>query len=748
MINLPISTMCPSLVDAYPILRKITRVEISPTGAEPLGACADITIQGFTTGKEVNFGSGYGSELAYSDIANATFIFTVVSEGYDSTGGLSTITRNVYGTSIVRQPYPSNSSNQEGTTTIRIALSEPIYDDDKNGGTGTSGTNPVVTIKAGAIRNTGASSELSYPTTNFRCINSSTLDYPKMIGRWDRIGGVHTGDLVTASFKMAARVYCKFGVACVRFDALGQSSAHTETSTVSTRTAVQRSGSSLYAECYQSASISLSSYTDNELVDLRFRTYPKVGDENSIIDTNNNTTAANECLGQNKATIVVDPDNDYALYGVVNLSTGNNTTGVTSGTLATAEATPYLNIGAAIEDGANRIYVLDGTHAFLGRNYNRVTPSTTTVVTYHPTLSSKANCIIRIDGTNQNYDCARLEYKDVTLRLASTTSYPYGEDVNIIRFNGCVFNDSTTGAGVVSLGYRSLVTYIDNCTGDLGEREWNLGLWSSDVVAFCMDGNDFGNPGDPRTTAIGAWEFCANKVKKTSAIFGASDISAAPTRNNFLLDFNEFLSYTGEGTILAHIDQENTNKERIAIVGNVFESLSVASTALLVLGDSGNNTVSDCILWHNTWVGERENLAYDGGSTGAPHRRDNWDVKYNSFHDMHVKGDVFYTSASATGGWSVIYKVGHLHNHDVDYTGNTSGTQDWLRLGLGATTGTATYTTDNSRVGANTGGGNYAPGTGSSLKARIPTGQRVITTDLYGHAVVENGDIGAIQVTT
>jgi len=127
---------------AYAATGDITGVEISPSGAEPYGACADITIDGFTTGKVVDFGSGYGAQLDYADIGAATIVFTVVSEGYDSTGTLGTVTRTVYATSVVRKPYPNDADDQEpSATVIRVALSDFIYVDD-NTGAGKSGTAP------------------------------------------------------------------------------------------------------------------------------------------------------------------------------------------------------------------------------------------------------------------------------------------------------------------------------------------------------------------------------------------------------------------------------------------------------------------------------------------------------------------------------------------------------------------------------------------------------------------------------
>jgi hypothetical protein len=55
MFQIPIASQ-PAVSDRVPVLRDIVSVEISPTGSEPYGACADITIQGFISGKTIDFG--------------------------------------------------------------------------------------------------------------------------------------------------------------------------------------------------------------------------------------------------------------------------------------------------------------------------------------------------------------------------------------------------------------------------------------------------------------------------------------------------------------------------------------------------------------------------------------------------------------------------------------------------------------------------------------------------------------------
>lgn len=737
---------------AFAATGDITGVEISPSGAEPYGACADITISGFTTGKTIDFGSGRGNELAYANLGSATIVFTVVSEGYNSSGTLGTVTRTVYGTKIVRQAYSNHASNQEpSATVIRIALSDFVYDDD-NTGAGKSGTAPTVTIAAGAIRNDGGSSQLSNVATNLTCTNSSALDYPTVVGRWDRVGGVCTAERVTAAFTMAARCYDRFGIAGVRFDATGRTSAVNVNSTATTRTKTLRAGSGLYAEAYHSASTAISGFTDDELIDLRFRAYPVVGDANSIIDTDSYTTTNDECLGRNKATVVCDKDVDGNIYGVVDSVSGNNTTGVSSATLATAEASPYLNIGEAIKDGATLIYLLDGTHNFVGSSLTRRTTNEWVVVMPHPTSSSRAGAIVSVPSVLSRYYCERLELRNVTYRHAGTNTTPWGNNQDFLRFNGVDFDKNGIGACSITEGEENVCTYIDNCIGDLGEDTFRTSLQSSDRVAYCIDGTDFGTPSSPEAFTTPAFEVCAVKVRGKGLVLGnLSTPNPAPDRNNFLFDFNEFKNI-GSAEIMVLADDADING--VAIVGNVIESNASVSTPIMEIGATATDTeTNNIILWHNTMVGERENLAYDGTSTNQPHRHTNWSVRFNCFEDTHTKADVFYTTAGRVGSWPVIYKVGFFQNHDSDYLTNTSGSQDWLVLGLGLTTGNPGLFDDNSSGeygdgATGSGNGDYKPGHGSVLLGRIPTGYRIVTYDLYGNPVAEHGDVGAIQRTT
>jgi hypothetical protein len=125
---------------------------------------------------------------------------TVVSEGYNSSGVLGTISRTV------------RIISATGTTTITCELSDPIYDDD-NTGAGKSGTAPTVVLDAGAITSATPDSNAALGSTTVT--NNSTLDYPKIIAQWVFKDGHAPAQRKTAAWFERVQASHAFDVACV-----------------------------------------------------------------------------------------------------------------------------------------------------------------------------------------------------------------------------------------------------------------------------------------------------------------------------------------------------------------------------------------------------------------------------------------------------------------------------------------------------------------------------------------------------
>jgi hypothetical protein len=376
------------------------------------------TNQSYTTGLGAN-NSITGSERA---------VITLSAPGYDSTGATQAVAVTIYGTKGVRFPYSATGDEDFLDTTLggttvrtRFSLSEFVASTD------------IVTANLTANFYNGQNAVSSLAVTN-----NSGENYLPPFGQWDGVAGVRTYDRVKNDFTVAFNARATYGVACVKFDATGRTSGHTQSATVSTRTATLRTGSGLYHEAFQS-SIAIAGFTQGELIDLRARVYPVRGV--AIFDTDNYTTNFTECLGFNKATILCDKSN--LLDDIVYVSTtGNDTTGDGS------SGNPYLTIGKGYENG-NVVYLKAGDHAAVGKSLGaRVTGNEWRIVMPEPGQDSSTVSIL-IDSTFRSYNCERLQYQGVKVKLVNNTSWLAGNfspDRDALRFKSCVFDRNGVGA--------------------------------------------------------------------------------------------------------------------------------------------------------------------------------------------------------------------------------------------------------------------------------------------------------------
>jgi hypothetical protein len=770
----------------------------------PDGWSADVTIDGFVKGATYDFGLGTNN----ANVAGSHFAMTVVSEGYNSSGTLGTVSRTVYGTALVRMPYGTNliagtlngtftngetvTQTTSGATAIvvgasqgatdaglsvhtvtgspdssnvwtggtsgftvtpsaspaamanderirdsdlvcRIALSEFVYNDDKSGGAGTSGTDPTVDIAAGWCVNAGGSSESSAVAADLSCTNSSTLDYAVAFGQWDHIAGVCTADRVKANFAVAFNARHRSGIAAVKFTALGQTSAHSQTSTVTTQTATVRSATSLYGVAHV-GSITLSGFTQAELIDLRAQVYPVVGDADSLCDTDTVTAADDEPLGRRKATIVCDKNN--ALDDIVYVATdGNDTTGDGS------TGAPYATIGKAIQNG-NAVYLKAGTHAAVGASHARVATNEWIIAQPAPGESS-ASVTVQVQQAVKTTDCARMMFTGVKMTLENTSSYLDGENAdNFLRFTGCVFDSSGVTKPTVPLAYAFNAAYFENCTGDLGIETWALTSFSSARIAIHLDGCVL--TGDASSRMAVAYRLMACSGQGTFTISEKVAANPAPVMNGIIIECNSIFNFNTAG--LSFLFGQDTALSDISIIGNIIEKTAATNFLLGVASDSSVVDVDHVIIWHNSFSGERCNLGYNGEGT-VPLQRRNWTLKFNAFRDFNNKNDKFITqNANRIGSWPVGYGVGFYGNrYEISGFPGEFGGLDFALVGNDA----MGYVNDQSYTGGGAGNGNYHPAAGSALLDRVAAGWRVIPWDLYGTAIADDGtgDGGAVQAT-
>lgn len=706
------------------------------------GWSADVTVEGW---------AGSGGSITYDygtpESGSGNMTFTVTSEGYNSSGVLGTTTRTVYGTKTVRQPYPNEASLDEvdsgGDIVIRVALSDEIYNDDKNGGAGTSGTDPTVTI-AGGWANNGSNNTAA---TDLGVTNNSALDYPKVIGQWDwsLVKGWHR---VESNFSVGFRARHGFGIAAVVLSAIGAVSAVDQNSTETSLTKQGPLQNGLYHESY-SFDVTLSSYTQGEQIDLRAIAYPTVGDADSLLDTNNTTAASSRISGITTCYVLCDKTGAMRVFGVVDGDTGNDGTGVASGTLATAEASPYLTVGAAISDGANVVYVNNTTAVpdILGSNPTDQGFNYAIEVQEHPTDPGQS---LNRGGSFRTYEQNFITYKNLTISYSSGNGWLDGEAVagRQIWFDSVTFSNSA--APIVGLGYRSEGCWFVEC-GGMGTD--NYDDFSSARLAYSLTGCTFTSNAVVSSspyTVIGCNSSSVAQIKFSD---GTSSNPASPM-TNAMFEHNAFLDLTmnsGSHTVFQFGDETPAhNLVDIAIIGNVVEYSNVIASgqALFVGGDGHTGEAKNCILAHNTLLGSRCNLFYnDTGATANVRNRIFYQC--NAIQSYNIKSDIAGTpNGNRVGNWAQLYGCNYKNSrHDGTASSAFTNEYDGLDVsfvtGKNQTFGQLDFEDDQSVDGGAGGNGDYTPVTGDLI-----TGVALLNThidiDLEGSGLASDV-IGALS---
>jgi hypothetical protein len=740
----------------------------------------------------------------YGDVTNGAgnVAFTVVSEGYDGVGTLGTVTRTLYAYDTVRKAKPDEASLDEvavgSDLKIRVALSRDVYDDD-NTGAGKSGTAPTVTVAAAWA--TSTLPDTNNAVTALTVTNSSTLDYPVCFGQHDPIAGTLIMSRVKSDFPVAFNARHGEGIACVRWNATGGTSAHTQEAFATVQTKTERTATGLYG-CAYGSSIPLAGYTQGETITVRVRAYPVVGDANSILDTNGRTTASNEILGWNDLIVTCDKDDLLDVIRYVSTSgndaTGDGSSGLPWATISKATTTAGVNIVRLMGDNT--------THN-LGSTATRRTATEWVIV--EPD-TGVVGCRVSMT-TTRTYRCERLLIRNCEMRLATTGSWLDGDNLNFIALSGVTFNKNAVGNPTTSFAYQSLGAYVLNCDGDLAITKWTLQAFSTARVLTQYDGCEF-EADNAAVADIAAWYRVVACALNGNGFASKLSTADGPTQNGVLFEFNTNLNATNASRnllILGPIAQTG-----VSIIGNLWEKTAGSQSAVHLWADGTSAAATHVIVAHNTGVGSgsgrRWNLFYnDRGTTAYAHKS----VFFLGTHidEGNIKSDAFGqvpTSITRSGSTatmtipaedaSITYAVGQSlfisgatqpeYNGTFTITANSGatagGTVSFTVSGTPATpaTGTITYFglgrtgnwpqlygakwrsvnvdtlssgtfdwenlgVDSSRVTptwVDAAANDYTPAAGDPFIGRI--GQPYVPFDLYGRRFAGSACIGAVQI--
>lgn len=702
-----------------------------------------LTFEGMAPGGVYNYGlTGIDNRPSA-----ATASVAIVSEGFSPAGVLGTINRTAYLTTLLRNPSGSGGGLQEVASgpnlVVRVAMSTYVYADDRNGGAGTSGTDPVVTVPAGWCVSGGVTSKAATLTAT----TASTLSYPQVIGNWSRTdrGRLSSQAVTLGVVAFGAHASQRRALACVKLTA---GNGTQTASTIVTAPTVDSGYGDQRAVVEWTTSLSLAGFTDDTLITCNFVAYPWVGDQAAVLDTAALAQAETGQIPSQYYVLDVDGSRSYPMC-VVDPVNGNDTTGVvyasdSPANRTSAAAAPYLTLQKALRklfDHQNTttgrlnaadstVYVRTGTTLIAGGNdtatqtssaggvwtWTEIKPFPGDVdVTLTPSVST-TDRYLRTPGVRINGVKVTRGADDYFARAATAT--------HRIVFDGCTIEDTraTNTYGTTTQGWGKVE--MVRCT-------INKVLASAVTIRGCLFPLGYTFTG--RNGIVIGNRYTQDISTSQAAVQGVPSQQSNDYEGG-ILAFNEFLTLINDAVNAFNVTSTAYTRG-VAIVQNLFEFLSTSSEpGWRISSDGTTTTTRDSIIVHNTVIGQRANLFYnDEGNLSTPHLGNT--VSLNMFEYFAHKGDGFTGGTTGAqgarqGGWSIDNGVRTFGNREK------RGTFDQRFRGLWSYGGSDATPIDlgfvNNKSGSNAAGGNgdYHL-TASSVALDLPVEQWV-STDLDG----------------
>lgn len=608
---------------------------------------------------------------------------TMTDMGYDSACNATTYTRVVYGTKQVRLPYPANTSNAPDSNTnydqsvsavtnitLRFAISDFIAD---------KTSNITATVLGGLYIQGGVTSSAA---SSFTVVNNSTEPYQQTVVNWSWPERQHVTNGTLTLRALAFNRYARNGkpVAAVRFTV--QDSGGTKVTNVVTSMSIDRTiASTNQVQCPDYvASIDVSSLSTPGVLTCNLEAYPWIGNNPTL----SSSYSANEFNPSIRPTTNwLDRSNTYGITVAVVATNGNDTTGKAWDIAYSTNATssPFATIGRACnaivgtnntqrsrnDAGAGQIWLRGGgTYAWSGASTTfGNTPATYCTVMTH---TNDANRSAIISGVGGNQSIAnRVRFKGVTLLCLGTFYNTANSEGDVIWIDDCSVND--TGSSAMWQETHASASEIIYLTSSIVTNvAQGLKAFSTQKNCFSLvRANEFYgfNGTIVPYTVIGNTHW-------GGAVGGAiSDVASGGMPNtgtNMIVGWNLFYRCNSTSSHVTQIN--NANAFGMAFVNNLIEVTNSGGSACIALGSDGNTVqIDNVMLWNNTTVGQRGNIAYnDSGSTFA--RKHGWSYVANVFDDNNIKSDTFGTqNGNRTGNWPCLYGVGYRANFHGEIAG-------------------------------------------------------------------------------
>jgi len=725
------------------------------------GWCADYDVTAAVVAADVVY-NGYALGLTFAaqdtagtfdfglgtnnDPTNATVVLTVLSPGFDAAGDSTTLTLTLYGTSEVHEVYPGQHATfwtSDGTNgTVWIALSDYIYAGD------------VVTVSVGAGFYTQGG-HANNAATDMVVTNNSTETCPLVVGNWSWPGWDR---IASAVFKARCVAFHRSGqqgtpVRCVVFTATDEHS-NADTVTVTAPTIDGDMADAMPVVEYI-ATMSATSLTQGDLVTINFIAYPWRGDLDSALDTGDAVNSMPTPLYAPQYRLC-DKSGTYGVtVAVVDSTAGNDGTGAvvdstsfdvgsppnayaTIAAAATAIAT-YNNSNHTRNDvGGGYIYLRTGSYDFTaGTVTSGDDPEANITLTKFPTDETAAVFINA--GTGSELLCHKQKVSEISIINTGVGTW---DEANYLWLHDCVID--APGAATY---YRNICNYFTHCElfACAEYAPYSTTNSSRSIIRGCTSGEQLATSTFKVYTALG------NDLDLGASTGFETDYSgqSVPAFSNIIFAYNSITQFSTGNAILT-TNASVAQSHGIAVVQNVLEMAAVSSNSILkIAADASTSTpVNNVLIWYNTTVGQRNNLAYNSvnvNGTGTPLYRRYWSLIGNTMGDWNFVTDGETHGGTVEeegyGGHGMVYGASILSNAVFNRVGAPDDYAPRFN-GLGTYEGDDVdplYTSDQSVAGDSTGNGLYALQAASEAVGVMLANRAVLPLDLAGLARLDDG---------
>lgn len=640
------------------------------TGAEieTNGWTMRLWVSGLNTNGVINNGFGTNGTPTAPRV-----VLTVASFGFNASGTQVSKTRTIYGTDILRLPYPNQAvddSQPNGSGCIvRVSLSEFVYGPE---------TLTLSTL-SGAYAVTNGTGTNSTVVSGLSVTNNSSQLFQKPVMNWTWPGWQReTG----TAMRLRAVGFHQLGaeqqhsLAAVKFIATDESGD--AVTNIVTRMSVDRSIHTRGLPFGEYVSdFALASFTSGDQLRCDFIAYPVLG-------TNVFSTFDNQFTGLSamptSITNLCDPNSTHTTHiAVVEPVAGSDSNGRATNT------TPQ-NVSSS-----HYFATIAGAWNFLIASNN--------LVSGHNTGAGGVVYIRTTGATNIAWTGGTITAKDNVAKCwAETTTYPGDTRATI-----------TNRATDRYIGHRTKLSNLNIVIADPAVP-WNATsavwfddvLWSSSgatqpiqsVTNVFMTRNQIKGLGQgvkavtTQNTAIRVLRQCELDGMNIVSVFvtAAGNIYSATNANtiswsndgggsgyglvggpNYGILYNNYFGGMVGSSDVVRFGHAFTTTNGLAVVQNVFEyCASNQNPNLVFLGTQNTLHHTNIIFWNNCLVGKRSGFGYNDSGSAAAFRH-HWSFRNNIVDISGYKSDTFGTpDGGRVGNWAVIWGVGASGNASVE----------------------------------------------------------------------------------